>query len=591
MKKQSGLTRALTAKLYGPYSRFFRKGGTVPLHLIFHLITLTLATCLIFTHVNEVSRLKRRARTIYSSILYPRQTSINSKKEEQINSLSDDIDLAPHENLGLGTYYIISSAQLVRDTNLLVQRFFSLTKEYVGCAHSVCKRTMSGHAAVTKYKNSSAFDRSSPWHYLPLETEFKQEKLSMKDQGLPKNMILGKYWNEKNQTVNVNEDLLAWIEKLVFLDINLAIVTDDISDPFGRYVLRTAYTLRVKYSTTNRGEVTVTLEPRLHEFPLSLCFPEKEQEEEVSLESFTTRKGGDSDDINIGIYMSGNVILIILCMISAILYQIILVRDISDSCKLWNAVTIMKGTILRAGTSFNYKRSTCWSKNVVRAKVFNLSVICGTLGNVCLVMYGFMYLIHVSGTNVCAVSSTSTEMLEGDDKANFVLACSVMLLWFDVLQYFVYGPEGGNLRTIQRSAFKVGQVVIFVCPIYIGFVIFGVSTFGGQAPQFETFSSTSIVLFATLNGDEVRQTYTAIQQDCTDCASPVIGWVYMSAWLCFAMYVVLNIVIAIIEDVYMTLREIPSSEGGKDRTIDELAFDQVLSNFQEKESRGLIKTS
>ena len=93
---------------------------------------------------------------------------------------------------------------------------------------------------------------------------------------------------------------------IVFLDINLAIVTDDISDPFGRYVLRTAYTLRVKYSTTNRGEVTVTLEPRLHEFPLSLCFPEKEQEEEVSLESFTTRKGGDSDDINIGIYMSNN---------------------------------------------------------------------------------------------------------------------------------------------------------------------------------------------------------------------------------------------------------------------------------------------
>jgi hypothetical protein len=124
----------------------------------------------------------------------------------------------------------------------------------------------------------------------------------------------------------------------------------------------------------------------------------------------------------------------------------------------------------------------------------------------------------------------------------------------------------------------VGRVLIFVCPVYVGFVVFGVSTFGGQTPQFATFSSAAIVLFATLNGDECRQAYTAIQQDCTDCASPLVGWIYMSAWLCFAMYVVLNIVIAIIEDVYMSLRETSVQEQhAQVRTTDDVAFDQVLA--------------
>jgi hypothetical protein len=52
----------------------------------------------------------------------------------------------------------------------------------------------------------------------------------------------------------------------------------------------------------------------------------------------------------------------------------------------------------------------------------------------------------------------------------------------------------------------------------------------------------------------------------------------MSAWLCFAMYVVLNIVIAIIEDVYMSLRETSVQEQhAQVRTTDDVAFDQVLA--------------
>lgn len=576
-----GLRRAVAKQLHSPYHQFKNK-KLFPLAVSLHLLVLVLATVLITTHVQEVSRLKRRAMSVYSTLLFPTKrrfdSALHDTPEGRISALSADIDLSPNENLGPSSYYIISSKQLVRDTNLLVERFFNLSKQYVGCAHDVCNLTMSGHAAITNYQNSAAFNRSASWHYSPLEEEYHERTLSPLDQGLPKEMVLGHCWNQHNHTVTTDEALFAWIERLVLLDIKLAIVTDDFSVPFDRFVLRSAYTLRIKYTTMNRGEVQVTMAPELYEFPLSLCFP-------VGTEQVQPH-------ILLGFYLTGKVILVIGCLISAVLYQLVLVRDVLDSCKLWRAVANAKARALVQRSSSNTTRSTttithttCWANLTLMTRVYNLSIICGTLGNLCLVVYSGMYLIHAAEVNTCEVSSSFknshqkfADMADGEDTANFLMACAVMLLWFDVLQYFVYGPEGGNLRTLQQSYFKVGRVLIFVCPVYVGFVVFGVSTFGGQTPQFATFSSAAIVLFATLNGDECRQAYTAIQQDCTDCASPLVGWIYMSAWLCFAMYVVLNIVIAIIEDVYMSLRETSFQEQhAQVRTMDDVAFDQVLS--------------
>ena len=596
-----GLRRAVAKQLHSPYHQYKNK-KLFPLAVSLHLLVLVLATVLITTHVQEVSRLKRRAMSVYSTLLFPIKrrfdSALHDTPEGRISALSADIDLSPNENLGPSSYYIISSKQLVRDTNLLVGRFFNLSKQYVGCAHNVCNLTMSGHAAITKYQNSAAFNRSASWHYSPLEEEYHERTLSPQDQGLPKEMVLGHYWNQHNHTVTTDDALFAWIERLVLLDIKLAIVTDDFSVPFDRFVLRSAYTLRIQYTTMNRGEVQVTMEPELYEFPLPLCFPV--DTEQVQPQQTVTNGPANSIHILLGFYLTGKVILVIACLISAISYQLVLVRDVLDSCKLWRAVANAKAHALVQRPSSNTTRSTttttaaaatttthttCWTNLALMTRVYNLSIICGTLGNFCLIVYSGMYLIHAAEVNTCEVSSSFkhshqkfADMADGGDTANFLMACAVMLLWFDVLQYFVYGPEGGNLRTLQQSYFKVGRVLIFVCPVYVGFVVFGVSTFGGQTPQFATFSSAAIVLFATLNGDECRQAYTAIQQDCTDCASPLVGWIYMSAWLCFAMYVVLNIVIAIIEDVYMSLRETSVQEQhAQVRTTDDVAFDQVLA--------------
>ena len=47
----------------------------------------------------------------------------------------------------------------------------------------------------------------------------------------------------------------------------------------------------------------------------------------------------------------------------------------------------------------------------------------------------------------------------------------------------------------------------------------------------------------------------ALQHDCTDCPSPFVSWAYMSTWLCFAMYVFMNVIIAIVEDTWISLAD------------------------------------
>jgi hypothetical protein len=571
--------RAITRLRYSPSERYQRNGSR-PFTCIFHLITLIFATLLICTHNKEVGRLKRQSAVVFSSLLYPQRRTFGTLKADRITALSADIDLVPNENLGTTSYYILSSVQLVRDINQLVEHFFALNTEYLGCANNVCNSTMSGHVTLTSYANSTAFDVDSDYRYTPLEKKFTQHKLSRKDKGLPKEMTLGKHWNSENKWVIVDSALLSYIDRLVVMDINLALITDDFSVPLGNTIFRSAYTLRIKYSSLTTGQVVVTMEPHLHVFPLSLCFSKQpKQPTPTTASSDGTTTGSTSV---YAIYMSGKVIVVILSAISAVVYQLLILRNVCDFYQLWRSVSTRRD-ILEASSAREQQVQvkTCFSETLLVLRIFNLSLVCGTIGNICLVLYSLVYIAYEAQASTCDVSSSfqSDAYISGEDNSNILMGCAVMLLWFDMLQYFAYGEEGGNLRTLQHSAYKVGRVIVFVLPVFTGFVVFGVSAFGAQVPQFETFSSTAIVLFATLNGDECRQAYTALQEDCTDCASPLIGWIYMSSWLCFAMYVVLNIVIAIIEDVYMSYVSQVPVQKRQQAAMD--SFDEAVKEIEE----------
>ena len=622
------LEKAVARIRYSPIERCTQH-KIHPYAVIFHMINLFFATLLVCTHVHEVGRLKLRSSIVFSKILYPYRTKPGSKLDDKINALSDDIDLNPIEDRGLSSYYIISSEQLVRDVNQLVERFFSFEKKYVGCANKVCEMNMSGHAAITTYKNSTVFDvDSSVYTYSPLALSYQQVKLSSKDNGLPKDTVLGSHWNSKNKICFMDQPVLDYINRLVVLDVNFAIITDDITVPFGGEVMRNAYTLRVKYTASTTGQVLVTMESFLHEFPLEQCFLLKNSTSSTTSTTTTTTTRTLSSwwkqhvvtSKQLGLYLSVDVIVVLVCMVSSFLYQFFLLQNIFDSYQLWTSVKAVRVGKEQEGKRRNGQRQagggrlvlssaqgrrgqgqgnsvdvviarqedTCYSKAAFILRIFNWSLLCGTAGNVCLFFYGVLHLVYKSSRETCSVSSSFQSVdkynntMMGDDDSKVLLALAIMLMWFDMLQYFAYGEEGSNLKTLQNSAFKVGRVVVLFLPIYTGYVVFGVSTFGAQVPQFQTFSSAAINLFAILNGDECRQTYVAVQKDCTNCSSPIVGWIYLSSWICFAMYVILNVVMATIEDVYIGMKEDVSVEKlGSRHTENDCALDGVIERVVE----------
>ena len=207
-------------------------------------------------------------------------------------------------------------------------------------------------------------------------------------------------------------------------------------------------------------------------------------------------------------------------------------------------------------------------------------------------LYAVLNLFVSLPTRTCLLSSSNlrsnNDSFDGtgadEDKWNMLLAITVIFLWFDSLQYmlldsWLLGKDGqtNSVLLLKGSMTKVLRVAVFFAPIYIGYVAFGVSMFGSQVPQFETFGAAAITLFATLNGDENRQAFEAMELDCGDCPLPMVSWLYLSSWLCFAMYVFINIVIAIVEDTWISLQKVETVGVLEDReTLQDHVLGEVL---------------
>merc|ERR1719409_2013610 len=90
--------------------------------------------------------------------------------------------------------------------------------------------------------------------------------------------------------------------------------------------------------------------------------------------------------------------------------------------------------------------------------------------------------------------------------------------------------------------------MIGVCPVYMGYTVIGTTVWGMSAEQFGDIQSSSMTLFALLNGDMVHDTFVNLQT-----ARPKLafwGQIYMYSFLSLFIYGVLNLVLSIITEEY-----------------------------------------
>jgi hypothetical protein len=106
------------------------------------------------------------------------------------------------------------------------------------------------------------------------------------------------------------------------------------------------------------------------------------------------------------------------------------------------------------------------------------------------------------------------------------------------------------ILTLERTIPKVATFILEVIPIFFGYAMFGVSYFSSWTTRFATLGDAFVTLFSLLNGDVLQETFQDLVQ-----WSPVIAQLYLYSFVMLGSYVVLNIVIAIVEESFFQAKE------------------------------------
>jgi hypothetical protein len=128
----------------------------------------------------------------------------------------------------------------------------------------------------------------------------------------------------------------------------------------------------------------------------------------------------------------------------------------------------------------------------------------------------------------------------------FLMGMGTALLWLSLLRYMEHERAYFNIvLTLRRAGPRVLRFLVGVLPIFIAYSLFALIMFSDRIPRFCDLRTSFVTLFANLNGDVVRETFMAILA-----YHPIIGQVFFYSFIALHIYVVLNIIIAVVEESY-----------------------------------------
>jgi len=132
--------------------------------------------------------------------------------------------------------------------------------------------------------------------------------------------------------------------------------------------------------------------------------------------------------------------------------------------------------------------------------------------------------------------------------ANSVGAVNVFLNWFKLISILSYDPQFGIVyNTLGRAASGVGGFLVIFLIIFYGFAQAHAMVFGGRLENFRTIGQSMFSLLRSLLGDF---DFVQLQE-----AHGHMGPTLFILFVVLAVFVVLNILIAIISEAYDTCRE------------------------------------
>jgi len=156
--------------------------------------------------------------------------------------------------------------------------------------------------------------------------------------------------------------------------------------------------------------------------------------------------------------------------------------------------------------------------------------------------------LNITGALLCLMNNQRYSPSKFHKKLFCGMGCA--LLWTNSISFLAHKPSYYTVvLTLRRALPRVARFLVGVIPIFLGYALFGLLYFGDHSERFGSFGVSLFTLFAVLNGDVIRETFTDLVS-----IYPMLSQVYLYSFICLFTFVVLNVFIAIVEESFFSTR-------------------------------------
>eukprot|EP01126_Amoeba_proteus_P007487 TRINITY_DN12699_c0_g1_i6.p1 TRINITY_DN12699_c0_g1~~TRINITY_DN12699_c0_g1_i6.p1 ORF type:complete len:723 (-),score=193.66 TRINITY_DN12699_c0_g1_i6:206-2167(-) len=159
---------------------------------------------------------------------------------------------------------------------------------------------------------------------------------------------------------------------------------------------------------------------------------------------------------------------------------------------------------------------------------------------------GDMFILLASLASL--YSESKTQFSHVDTISRLLLGLGCLILCSNLTKYLEYDYTFYTLiLTLRHSFWKVCKFTFSCAPIFFGYAFCGVSLFSPYSDSFVDLDSTTVTLFALLNGDDIHATFSDLAK-----RYPLLLFsrIYLYTFVLLFITAVLNVFIFIIEDGY-----------------------------------------
>jgi len=152
--------------------------------------------------------------------------------------------------------------------------------------------------------------------------------------------------------------------------------------------------------------------------------------------------------------------------------------------------------------------------------------------------------------SICTILERRTHFVTPIFHANnriLVLAIGVFLGWLSLLPHIkIFGPEYfATLLTLQRVFPFVSKFVLGCLPLFLGYIILGISILSVHTPKFRGIGDSLMTLWAVLNGDWLFDNFQDAAQ-----YMPVLSRIFFYTFMILFIIIISKLALASVEYIF-----------------------------------------